>query len=666
MIKEYKIILESDLCVSNGESYGSVIDTDVCYDKLGFPFIPAKRIKGCLRETAFELLSWGIIENESFIDEIFGKKGNNKSGKLIISDSVLKEHNFQSKYHKQDILEQYTYTRTQTAIDEDGTAKENSLRTIRVIKSGLTFFGTVELPDTESFEILEKCMKLLKHMGLNRTRGLGEVKVLLCDNYESDKFKDNYKIEIISDSINYKITLLSNSVFSDNDSVTSLDYIPGRSLLGFLIQINNNIISNSIIFENAYISSNNKRFVKNPSFLIQEKTKNDKAYIKFSKEVSEKDIYYPYMKEKYIFTDDYFESIEFINVEKEINYHHKRDDDIGIGGVDGNNFYQIESLSGNQEFIGKISGSKEELKNILKNLKKEQIIYLGKYKSSGYGKCKLEFFNSEKNEISSHNIIKGNKFVIEFISPVILYNKYAFSSIDIEDVKDYIYKYLNIENNVLINISNKNLKYTSLGGYNFTWNMAKPVIKAFDSGTTFIIEFSEKIEIDVSKSFNIGERIFEGYGEILFYSYDILFKNKEIKCRELNIEFNKENNIDEEILKQIELKQSIEEIKKTALENSKKVKISDINATTIGKLLMVCEEQETYYNFKMVVDSIKDIKKKNCIKEILSFDESIFSSRNIDLEKNYKIYMKTFLIQLKYKKRGEEYSEKSYKNDYML
>lgn len=52
-----KITIEllSDICIGSGESYNSVIDTDVTYDDYGLPYIPAKRIKGCIREAGLEL-----------------------------------------------------------------------------------------------------------------------------------------------------------------------------------------------------------------------------------------------------------------------------------------------------------------------------------------------------------------------------------------------------------------------------------------------------------------------------------------------------------------------------------------------------------------------------------------------------------------------------------
>jgi len=37
-----EIKLMSDLCAGNGESSGYGIDTDICADNFGFPFIPAR------------------------------------------------------------------------------------------------------------------------------------------------------------------------------------------------------------------------------------------------------------------------------------------------------------------------------------------------------------------------------------------------------------------------------------------------------------------------------------------------------------------------------------------------------------------------------------------------------------------------------------------------
>ena len=56
-----QIKLLSDLCTCSGETYNSIVDTDVTYDENGIPYIPAKRIRGCIREAGLEMLEFGLI-----------------------------------------------------------------------------------------------------------------------------------------------------------------------------------------------------------------------------------------------------------------------------------------------------------------------------------------------------------------------------------------------------------------------------------------------------------------------------------------------------------------------------------------------------------------------------------------------------------------------------
>ena len=66
-----KIELLSDLCTTSGETYNSLVDTDITYDEYGIPYIPAKRMKGCIREAALELVEFGIID-KSMLHKVFG------------------------------------------------------------------------------------------------------------------------------------------------------------------------------------------------------------------------------------------------------------------------------------------------------------------------------------------------------------------------------------------------------------------------------------------------------------------------------------------------------------------------------------------------------------------------------------------------------------------
>jgi CRISPR/Cas system CSM-associated protein Csm3 (group 7 of RAMP superfamily) len=108
---QLEITLDSDALVGSGESYGSIIDGDVVFELNGLPYIPAKRIKGCLRDAAEEILflfgkadpNYKIkIINEIDLEACFGqrysdekndtkeeKEFRGKSGKVYYNNLML-------------------------------------------------------------------------------------------------------------------------------------------------------------------------------------------------------------------------------------------------------------------------------------------------------------------------------------------------------------------------------------------------------------------------------------------------------------------------------------------------------------------------------------------------------------------------------------------------
>jgi CRISPR-associated protein Csx10 len=200
---QMRIALLSDALIGSGEGYGAIIDADVVFDEFGIPFIPGKRIKGILRDSMQEVIemvqSAGIlkIQNQNVIDLYFGKPGQMISAPLFISNFFICEYqknrrslkNLIDKYPKvvtrESIINHFTVLRQQTAISENtGTAKTHSLRSLRVLKKGLDFYGTIEL--NEENQDLQNLLALscanLRKIGTSRNRGLGDVECKLYVN----------------------------------------------------------------------------------------------------------------------------------------------------------------------------------------------------------------------------------------------------------------------------------------------------------------------------------------------------------------------------------------------------------------------------------------------------------------------------------------------------
>lgn len=190
-----EITLKSNTLTGSGEGFGSIIDTDIVFDDTGLPCIPAKRIKGCLRDSATEVSEMFNSSGINFpldIDNTFGKEGQEMPCPVYFSNLLLEDYKANRawlQYYRdkkilseESIINFFTEIRQQTAINEDtGVAKDRSLRTIRVIKKGHKFTGEIQIEDSSIIDTLSLACLNLRHIGTKRNRGFGEVECKLYD-----------------------------------------------------------------------------------------------------------------------------------------------------------------------------------------------------------------------------------------------------------------------------------------------------------------------------------------------------------------------------------------------------------------------------------------------------------------------------------------------------
>lgn len=208
-----EIRLISDALIGSGEGFGSLIDTDIVFDGLGIPFIPARRIKGCLRDAAQEVC--GMLGNAgitSFIDlkkeagsdgaqlfsiveETFGRPGNVAAAPAFFSNFTIGEYEANTRWLQylckeypkvmplDNILSAYSCIRRQTRINGRGVADAHSLRTIRAVKKDTRFTGgvTVNTENANAEKLLALACANLHHLGTKRNRGFGEVECRLLN-----------------------------------------------------------------------------------------------------------------------------------------------------------------------------------------------------------------------------------------------------------------------------------------------------------------------------------------------------------------------------------------------------------------------------------------------------------------------------------------------------
>lgn len=200
---QLELALLSPTLAGSGVGFGSGIDADVVFDDLGIPFIPAKRIKGCLRDAAEEVRELfevaGISRDEIQIEKTFGKTGDEKSAPVYFSNFYLADYErhkewlryfakakSKSKEYKHfitpaRILDTFTEIRQQTRIGDEGVALDHSLRTIRVLRNDLKFYGDVRIEENDEriLNTLLLACRNFRRFGTKRNRGFGEIRCTL-------------------------------------------------------------------------------------------------------------------------------------------------------------------------------------------------------------------------------------------------------------------------------------------------------------------------------------------------------------------------------------------------------------------------------------------------------------------------------------------------------
>lgn len=192
-----KLTLLSAANPGSGEGWAGTIDSDVVFDEFGLPYIPARRVKGILREMANEVAAALQLchADETLklaptdVEGLFGRPGQDDSAPLAIANAYLEDYPrlrawLQWAQQKtphlaapDQVISAFTHVRHQTAIDPDGIARDNSLRLTRVLNPGHEFVSVIELRDEKEKHkiLLALAAQVTRHFGGKRNRGLGKI-----------------------------------------------------------------------------------------------------------------------------------------------------------------------------------------------------------------------------------------------------------------------------------------------------------------------------------------------------------------------------------------------------------------------------------------------------------------------------------------------------------
>lgn len=702
---QIEITLLSDLLVSYGTGYNSMIDQDVCYDSYGLLLIPAKRLKGCLREAALELVDWG--KNIS-IKELFGAEGD-QEGRVLISNAFLKEH---ERYRKelegmdkrigspQAVLNQFTDTRTQTSIDPVTGKAEEGLRVSRVAVKGLVFTADAVIRGVTEEEIavteasLADCCKALRRMGCERTRGLGEVAVRLipgefqsAERVVSGKYdgKGQYRLDY-SIYLNSAVIVKSETGGMDQ----AQDYLPGALMLGKIARWANEekkggyqelMEEGELICSNAYIASCGERMVPISAALFIVKNRESEVRDLTCLEEEKNGAVYQMKSPGTCYIDGNTEkngkeklSYARKKVLLETAYHHSRPADKSIGRVIQNSpesqLYQLGSICAGQEFSGFVIGNGNQIGKVYNYLKAHGTFRMGYNCSAEYGEVTLSV--KEPKKLERQPVQKASRFVVKLEAPLMEYDDQGRYTTDVDVLTGELEYILERK----IRPVRTFFRYQSTGGYNRTWQMRKPVIDVWDKGTCIVYETEAERPADIGRLQNcfLGERVSEGYGEISVY---LASENREKTMTETEEQTDRQP---KQFIRSGELYDKLlASLAKSYIENQARQKaredgIRDMDPALVNCMISMCREngsanlkgylerniQERYGDKR----TEKKIKKSEIARHILrgfqedrlrgSFEKEYHCPLNVDTDCLAAWYYPAYLIEMKYNCRSEK------------
>lgn len=547
---DLKIVLKSDLCTATGENVPGITNVKTALE-YGIPYVPAKRIKGCLVEAGREMADNGIIE-EGMMRQLFGAPGLECEKGVYIQDAHLysapkhlfglnEEGSFTIKDYEQfrkaaencpeldeSFLEEvFTRRRARTAIDAElGSAQAHSLRTVQTVPSGIVLKARLEgeLGD-EGERALELCAKGLRHMGLGITRGFGEVRCSLemvsSGNRDCAVPVNQYKRGLLEEfspeeevELAYEIRLDS-PVIVEGDTGAHMDCLPGAAVLGALAGMyirkyslganahedegfRRIFLRDGVQFGYGFLKKRAKQYVPCPKALAVKKDDQSEWFNIWCENPRRKDI------SGQIFWGD--GELQVALPQKEIHFHHARPADRGIGHAlndraedtthQTGQFFEYIALSKGQVFAGTWRGMAKDIEKLTECLADNAWrLRLGRSRTAEYGECTFCIKGVKRSGQGKSPAVTGKEWLVWLVSPMVLEDENGGPFFEWGSIKEQAEK--------IMGYPAKEFKsacsYTVVNGYNSKWRMPLVSYPALAAGSAFYITLDADEDIRISE-----------------------------------------------------------------------------------------------------------------------------------------------------------------------
>lgn len=576
-----EITLDSETIFGGDTVQRETVDIDLQSDEYGLPFLAGRTVKGLLRREAqwyVNHLPTGHREEfEAALVTLFGEAdrgGKHRSnhrglkfGTAKLSDAVydfIKRKDLPTR----EVFHAVTLVRSMTSIDEEtGTAKDGSLRQARVMQRDYTLFSPIfsnrELSANEK-KLLETSVKLLRHLGMMRSRGKGEVTCRLEWNKDFVHLQGGKRQEKSRPTSPYYIllqienqeALKINDILRTSDSTSALNYIPGYVLRGALVhtymnecgieeaELNTETIFNEedIQFWNGYLRIGNHRSIPFPANLYEPKeqarrgVKSGEAraiYNDLTDDIKEIEEQAPVRVDEEMMVLDK-EKLIASSVEKTSLLH------LSLNGPKDNDkegkLYRYESIAPGQEFMAviKVDRSNDFTDWLLG--KDDFYLWLGGARNSGYGRSRVKVsISHEHPEQFVNHAVSSNELYIIATSHWILRNNQG----QISHVLDE--EFLSEKLGARIHLDKYILNSALTGGYVSHWQAYHPIVRSVKAGSIFRYRVEGDIDLEGVKKLldeGVGERRNEGFGRLMIltsWPYKQLVESNQAKLIRENV-----------------------------------------------------------------------------------------------------------------------------------
>lgn len=499
VIHEYlNIELLSDMCCGTGEGNGSSIDTCTAFDEVGLPLIPGKRLKGLLRDNGILICKYDESRRNAH-ELLFGSPGG-KEGCLRVDNAVLstggttyetlqKElHSSYARPLRDEISRVFTTSRTQTKIGGSGTAADTSLRTTQVVRAGLRFSADLYIDcaklgsnGTAVVRMLKDCVSLLRHIGLNKSRGFGEVS---CKLEQAGKAPEGVPLSTLPASLSqpitksYNVSLVDDLVFSGGSNA-SVDYISSGVLQGAfarLLEEHKSFIGTflkTVEFSNAYIND----AAPMPLSVVIEKNSGEHCF-------NLADGYKRDSEKQYVPLTGYYslkhQGEEGVLVRHTVRcateYHVSlRSPD---GGIRDPGLFTFRKILKGQVFSGVVTAPPEALEVLQVLLKNNHNrLRLGGSTSAQYATCKVKI----GDDVQADEIISTDNMIVELTSDTVVRDEFNATSGNIRHLINALRKIVEFDDCEAF------CKTTTTGGFNRTWKLPLQQQTAFAKGSVIVL-----------------------------------------------------------------------------------------------------------------------------------------------------------------------------------